>query len=113
MNQPLIAVIAVCCNVGAQLAMKYAGRGNVSADSLAFWLAPGLIGAVVLYGLSFLLTIKVFAANPLSVASPIMAGGTFFLIAMASSVVLGETMGIQKVAGIAVIFIGIVLLMRA
>lgn len=112
MNQPLIAVIAVCCNVGAQLAMKYAGRGSATADSLAFWFSPGLVGAVVLYGLSFLLTVKVFAANPLSVASPVMAGGTFFLIAMTSSLVLGESMGIQKIAGIAVIFIGIVLLVR-
>ncbi len=108
MNAPLIALFAVVCNVGAQLAMKFAGRGT-AATGLAAWLSPWLIGAVVLYGVSFLLTVRVFAVNPLSVASPAMAGCTFLLIAVASSTVLHEAMGLQKLLGMGLILIGIVL----
>lgn len=113
MKEPWIALIAVLCNVGAQLSMKYAGREQQAAKTLAIWLSPWLLGAVMLYGISFLLTVRVVAVNPLSVASPAMAGGTFFLITMASWLLLGEGIGYQKIAGIAFIFMGIVLLTRS
>jgi multidrug transporter EmrE-like cation transporter len=57
--------------------------------------------------------VRVYAANPLSVASPIMAGAIFLLIALVSALVLGEGMGMQKVAGIGLIILGIVLLSRS
>src|SRR5688572_2921797 len=104
MKEPLIALVAVLCNASAQLAMKYAGRDQQIERTVASWLSPWLISAVVLYGLSFLLTIRVFTANPLSVASPAMAGCTFFLIALASYFLLGEGLGYQKLLGIALIF---------
>lgn len=113
MKEPWIALIAVLCNVGAQLSMKYAGREQQAAKALAMWLSPWLLGAVMLYGISFLLTVRVVAVNPLSVASPAMAGGTFLLITMASWLLLGEGIGYQKIAGIAFIFMGIVLLTRS
>lgn len=113
MKEPWIALIAVICNVGAQLSMKYAGQEQQAAKSLAMWLSPWLISAVMLYGVSFLLTVRVVAVNPLSVASPAMAGGTFLLITMASWLLLDEGMGTQKIVGIALIFMGIVLLTRS
>ena len=113
MKLPLLALLAVFCNVGAQLAMKWSGRSSAAADTVAYWFSPWLAAAVLLYGASFLLTVRVVAVNPLSVASPAMAGGSFFLVALASSFLLGEPMGVQKIAGIALIFVGISLLARA
>jgi multidrug transporter EmrE-like cation transporter len=112
MKEPWIALIAVVCNVAAQLSMKYAGQEQHIGKTLASWLSPWLLSAVVLYGLSFLLTVRVFAVNPLSVASPAMAGCTFLLIALASWSLLGEGLGYQKLAGIGLIFIGIAVLTR-
>jgi multidrug transporter EmrE-like cation transporter len=112
MKEPWIALIAVFCNAGAQLTMKYAGRAGQGASGLAMWLSPWLLAAIVLYGLSFLLTVRVFAVNPLSVASPSMAGCTFLLITLVSWLILGEQMGAQKVAGIALIFLGIFILTK-
>ena len=106
MNAPLIALFAVLCNVAAQLAMKYAGRESAAVSGLGPWMSPWLFAAVGLYGLSFLLTLRVFAVNPLSVASPAMAGCTFLLIGLASSVFLHEAMGVQKMAGMALIVVG-------
>lgn len=113
MNEPLIALVAVLCNVGAQISMKYAGRTGIEASGLAAYLSPWLLAALVLYGLSFLLTIRVFAVNPLSVASPVMAGCTFLLITLSSWLVFSEGLGLQKIAGIALIFLGILVLTRS
>ncbi|HJU70984.1 MAG TPA: SMR family transporter [Paucimonas sp.] len=113
MNEPWIALIAVLCNAGAQLSMKYAGAAPQPMDSIAFWLSPWLLAAIALYGLSFLLMVRVFAVNPLSIATPVMAGCTFLLVTLAGWLLLGESLGYQKLAGIGCIFFGIVLLARA
>jgi len=113
MKEPLIAVIAVLCNVFAQLSAKQAGQAGDLAKGLQNWLSPWLLAALVLYGLAFVLMVRVYSVNPLSVASPAMAGGTFLLIALASSLLLGEGLGLQRVAGIALIFVGIVVLARS
>jgi multidrug transporter EmrE-like cation transporter len=113
MKEPLIAFIAVCCNVGAQLAAKQAGTVAQAAKGLQDWLSPWLLVALALYGLAFVLMMRVYAVNPLSVASPIMAGAVFLLIAITSALLLGEGMGWQKICGISLIFFGIVVLSRS
>lgn len=110
MNAPWLAFSAVLCNVSAQLAMKQAGHAQEAATGSTGWLSPWLAGAIFLYGASFLLTSRVFALNPLSVASPIMAGATFVLVALVSSLLLGEAFSLQKLGGIALIASGIALL---
>lgn len=109
MNQPLLALIAVLCNVAAQFAMKFAGKGLSEQISLSTLLSPGILLAATLYGVSFLLTIRVFAANPLTLASPVMAGGTFLLIAIFGSL-LGENIRLSTIGGMLLILGGIVLL---
>jgi multidrug transporter EmrE-like cation transporter len=113
MNEPLIAVIAVICNVFAQLSAKHAGPALQLGKGLQSWLSPWLLVAVILYGVAFVLMVRVYAANPLSVASPVMAGGTFLLIALASWLLLGEGLGYQRIAGIGLIFLGIFVLTRS
>ena len=113
MKEPLIALIAVFCNVAAQLAAKQAGPTMQFSKGMLAWLSPWLMAAVALYGVAFVLMVRVYAVNPLSVASPVMAGGTFLLIALASTLLLGEGLGSQKLTGIALIFLGIVALSRS
>lgn len=113
MKEPLIALIAVSCNVAAQLAAKQAGATMQFSKGLQAWLSPWLLGALALYAFAFVLMVRVYAVNPLSVASPIMAGGVFLLIALTSTLLLGEGLGFQKIAGITLIFFGIVVLSRS
>ena len=102
---------AVLCNVFAQLLMKIA---NVTdAFSWRQWLEPALFGAVVLYGLSFILTALVFARLPLSLISPLMAGAIFLLISVFSVVFLRESLDAFRLGGMACILAGIVLLSRS
>jgi multidrug transporter EmrE-like cation transporter len=112
LKDPWIALLAVICNVAAQIAMKYAGR-DIQSQKYMLWLSPWLLIALALYGGSFILTVRIFASNQLSIASPAMAGATFLFIVLASYYLLGETISYQKLAGIGIIFIGIVVLARS
>jgi multidrug transporter EmrE-like cation transporter len=103
MKQPLIVLLAVLCNVGAQVALKR------NADGPAY-LSPWVILALALYGASFFLTIRVLAVNALSTASPVMAGATFLLIAAASATLFSEPLPPLKIAGMTLIVAGIALL---
>lgn len=105
-----LAIIAVLCNVSAQVLMKFAGKLDLKIWSN--WFSLYLIAAVICYGLSFLLTVKVFSQNALSIASPLMAGATFVLIALASMALFSEAFTWQKAAGMALIALGIFLLSR-
>lgn len=116
MNQPWIAVIAVCCNALAQLAMKLAGNAideGARTQGILAWAHPLLLVAIVLYGSSFLLTVKVFAANNLIVAGPLMAGGAFVLVAILGVTALGETLTPTRALGMFLILAGIMILGRS
>ena len=103
MNAWGIAIVAVVFNVAAQLAIKLAG-GNFNPLPLA--------AALLCYGLSFFLTFKIYAVNPLSLAAPLMAGLTFLLTPLAAVLLLGESLGTARVLGIALILAGIVIISR-
>ena len=107
----LLAATAVLCNAGAQLLMKRAGiqdGGNWRA-----WLDAWLASALALYGVSFGVTALVYARLPLTVASPAMAGAIFVLVSAFSVLFLGESLGVAKLAGMALIVGGIVLLAQS
>jgi multidrug transporter EmrE-like cation transporter len=101
-------VIAVFCNVGAQVALKMGATTELGRWQT--WLSPAIIIGLGLYGLSFILTIGIYAQYPLSVISPLMAGAIFMLITLASALLFAEPLTLQKVGGIALIVSGIALL---
>ena len=103
-----VALAAVIGNVTAQLAMKAAsGQGNSSRYYVLLALA------LACYGASFWFTLKVYAANPLTVAGPIMAGAIFLLTPLLAALFFAEVLTVTKVAGIALILSGIALLSRS
>lgn len=99
---------AVLCNATAQLLMKVAHITD--ASNWRQWIEPALLGAVALYGLSFVLTALVFARLPLSLISPLMAGAIFVLISVFSVLILHENLDAFRLGGMACIVAGIVLL---
>ncbi len=101
---------AVLCNASAQLLMKRAGI--TEAFNWRAWVDPSLLAAVVLYGMSFVLTALVFARMPLSLISPLMAGAIFVLISVFSVVFLRESLDATRIAGMVCIAAGIYLLSR-
>lgn len=112
MNQPLLVALAILLNVGAQLSIKYAGLRTGGESLLQQLGSPWLLGALALYGLSFLLTVRIYAVNSLSVAAPVMAACTFVLIYLLSFALLREPITLIKVAGLGLIVSGIYLVLR-
>lgn len=109
MDTQLIALLAVACNVSAQVAMKFSGAAD--AGRWLWGLSAWTLAALALYGASFFLTLQVFARSPLSLASPIMAGCTVVLVALAGVLLFGEPWGWTKIAGTALVALGILLLL--
>lgn len=105
-----LALLAICCNVIAQISMKYAGQSTLGKNSILNLISPWIFSSVFFYGVSFLLTIRVFALNPISTASPFMAGGNFFLVAIFGYFLFDEMFSLTKFLGIFFILIGIIIL---
>jgi multidrug transporter EmrE-like cation transporter len=104
MSQPVTwvtigaAACAVLCNAAAQVLMKHASVGH--ATDWQRWFSVPMTGAVVLYGISFLLTALVYARLPLS------------CISVFSVIFLGESINVGKILGIGAVLIGVMLLAR-
>jgi multidrug transporter EmrE-like cation transporter len=107
MKSLLLVVLAIACNAGAQVALKFGATTSLRWQ--AFLSLPVLAG-LLLYGLAFLLTVRIYADYPLSLISPLMAAAIFVLISLAGVLLFGESLGMQKIAGMAVIVLGIGLL---
>lgn len=101
---------AILCNVSAQVALKMGASTELARWQT--WFSPAVIAGLALYGLSFILTIRIYADYPLSVISPLMAGAIFLLISLASAVLFNESLTQEKIGGIALIVAGIALLSR-
>ena len=69
-----------------------------------------LSAGFVLYVISFVIWIKILARMPLSVAYPIAIGLTLAFSTAGAAVLLGERIGIVRIAGILLIFAGCVAL---
>lgn len=110
MNGWIWAMIAIACNVMAQAAMKMAGQFMQQHSGWQAWLSPWLLVAVLSYGASFLLTVKVFSQNALSVAGPFMAGASFLLVALVGALIFNESFNLNKIIALTLILLGIVLL---
>lgn len=111
MQQPWLIALAILMNVGAQLSIKFAG-GGPARSLLQQLLSPWLLLALFLYGLSFLLTVRIYAVNQLSVAAPFMAACTFMLIYLLSYLLFTEPLTLTKSAGLVLIVLGMTLLLR-
>lgn len=113
MNHFWLAIAAVLCNVGAQVATKFAGHKIVSASGWLAWFNVELLVAICLYTFAFLFTVRVFAVNCIIVAGPIMAGATFVLVGLAGVIIFSEFLSSQRIVGMAFILAGIILVTRS
>ena len=79
-----------------------AGAFSLALSGDTVLLAVGL----VLYVLSFGLWVGVLARLPLSTAFPLAIGLTLAFTTIGSALILGERLGLLKLAGILIIFVG-------
>jgi multidrug transporter EmrE-like cation transporter len=116
----LCAGIVVLANLALRVGLDRSGvvpfaRGIVGlpGDVLTMLLEPIFCLAVVLYGFSMLLWLRLVATEPLSLAYPMLAAVTFVSLSVASVFLLAEPMGLRKTVGLAAIVVGFFLLSGA
>jgi undecaprenyl phosphate-alpha-L-ara4N flippase subunit ArnE len=85
--------------------------GGVADVGLLLWRIltnPHILAGFALYGVASVLWIVVLSRAPLSLAYPLLSLG-YVLVLLASAYVFGETIPAVRVAGIAAILVGLLL----
>lgn len=112
-NNLVLVIAAVFSNVFAQLSLKKAS--GLLIDSSTAWInnLHGIIylfSGLLLYGLSFVLTLKIYKSNELSIISPIMMGMILVLTFIFSTIIFKEPATVKKIAGSLIIILGVVVI---
>ncbi len=117
-----LLIISVIFNVVANILLKkgVVSFGGISSESSK--LVAGLIKAaynpyiifgLALYGLSFLIWLRVLSFNDLSKSYPIFATCVFILTTIGSVAFLNEHVSMLRVLGIAIMLLGIFIVSRS
>ena len=101
----LALVTAVCSAVGIVLLKRGLAGGVIT-------FVPFAAGTVV-YGLGIALGIWLFGRYAVSIVYPIVVGLSLVMLAAVSALTLGEMLTPLKLAGIALIVVGVAVLTRA
>lgn len=108
------ALASILLSALAQLSMKI-GMGRIRAGheaglALAARIAtsPHVVGGLAMYGVGAVLWLAVLSRVPLSMAYPLVSLGFVFVSVLAWAV-LGESLPLARMAGIACILAGVVL----
>lgn len=108
-----LILVSVSTNAIAQLLLRWAAReGLVSPTLLELLLRPGIIGGLACYALSVVVWVTVLSRAEVSFAYPFLGLG-FVFVTFASAFLLGETISTQRLAGTALIALGVAVLARS
>lgn len=106
----LNALAQILLRIGARAAAPSGDRALAGIAGLAF--EPAVLAGLACYGLSVVAWLHVLGRTEVSFAYPFLALG-FVLVALAGWQFLGEPMPPARVAGIAIILAGLVVLARS
>ena len=85
---------------------------NLKNGAVALLHQPLFVVGVLLYGLAALIWFQVLSIEQLSTSYPLLVSLTFLLVTIGAAVFFHEVVSIQKIAGIGIIVLGIVLVSR-
>lgn len=117
-----LLITSVIFNVTANILLKtgvtkiggISGQKTLLATELAkATLSPFIIFGLMLYGLSFIIWLRVLSFNDLSRAYPIFASLVFLLTTIGAARFLGENITITRIVGIVVILLGIYIVAKS
>lgn len=113
----LLILVSVSLSALAQVLFKLgvgggAAGGSPFAAALAMLLRPTVIGGLALYGVGTVLWLFVLGRTELSQAYPFVAIG-FVLTALLGRLIFGDALGPMRIAGIAFVVLGVLLVARS
>lgn len=108
-------LVSALCAVGANLLLRIGleKQGDFEAsilDYISLLKQPAFITGLLCYAFATLCWIRVLSSEPLNVAYPLLVSITFALVILSASLIFHEAFGLQKLAGIVFILIGITLM---
>lgn len=110
----LVAVVGQICIKSAVLnigVLEFSGPGQVLQSTVTLLSQPLIWVALALYGVGFVLWSFALQRLALSYAYPMLAA-SFLLVPVAGHLLFGEQLSMARVAGIALIVVGVVLVGR-
>ncbi|HWT96268.1 MAG TPA: hypothetical protein VN229_01590 [Terriglobales bacterium] len=115
----VLILASVSTNALAQLLLRWAARQGLAPAGgwtvvvfVELLFRPGIIGGLACYALSVVIWVTVLSRAEVSFAYPFLGVG-FVLVTFASALLLGETVSIQRIAGTALIALGVAVLARS
>ncbi len=114
--------MSVFLNVTANILLKIgvdktggvsAESGRIFADVVKVAFSPFIVFGLVLYGLSFLIWLRVLTFNDLSRSYPIFATIVFLFTTLGSIKFLNEDVSLARFIGIVVMLVGIYIVARS
>ena len=117
-----LLVVSVIFNVTANILLKkgvlsFGGmsgeKSKIIVELSKAAVNPFVLVGLVLYGLSFLIWLRVLSFNDLSKSYPIFATCVFILTTLGSLKFLGEQITLMRIVGIAVMLFGIFIVSRS
>ena len=117
-----LIVVAAGMTVAGNLMMREgvvrAGGVNLNLATLGEELVklarqPLLVSGLVLYALASLVWFRVISTENLNSSYPILVSLTFFFVTAGATLFFHEPLGLQKIAGLLVILVGIVVVATA
>ncbi len=117
-----LLVISVICNVSANMLLKFGvtkGGGftlqktTIVTDVLRAAQNPFIILGLCLYGISFVLWLRVLSFNDLSKTYPIFVTFVFIVTTIGTAIFFKEHVSLLRILGMAVSIIGIYLIARS
>jgi len=109
-----LALVSIALGAVAQFLIKLGSDRLVTSGSTWRTLAslftnPQIIAGLAVFGASFLVWVFVVRNLPLSIAYPMVSLG-YVIVFLLSAVYLREPVSLQKVAGIALIIAGVIIM---
>lgn len=117
-----LLIVSVAFNVTANILLKkgvlaFGGisgqKAHITAELLKAVATPYLWIGLALYGLSFMVWLRVLSFNDLSRAYPIFAATVFLFTTLGSLIFLKENISLIRVLGIIIIISGIYVVARS
>lgn len=108
----LVFVAAINTCIGSLL-LKRSRLEATDPGLLSLLLSPWFISGLVFYGINVVLFAKALEKLPVSAAYPVLAGMGFGLIAIFSSWLFREHLGLSQWVGLSMILAGIIIASRS
>jgi multidrug transporter EmrE-like cation transporter len=108
----ITAFLTAIANVLLTKGIRVAGGGAASSfeELTKLLLTPSFLTGFLTYFIASIVWFRVLASEPVSIAYPVLVSLTFAAVTLASVLVLGESATLSKMAGLMIIFIGIVII---